>query len=188
MAVNAHNTAVLSLYYCSLGCFELGHAESFFVVFAVHIFESAFLMSCIVLEVLDVLTYTARLWSSSSAGWGSSACPLFPPLSHSPRRNRTGRWFSSGAPRTECPSRGRRAERRCTPPVRAPRSAAGLCGISGGCSCSQRPRLAWCRPRHILTAGSHTSHTGHSPELPSDTGSGHPQKGWKLGDFTKGAQ
>ena len=126
------------------------------------------------------LTYTARLWSSSSAGWGSWACPPSPPLSRSPHRNMMGRWFSSGALRTECQSRDRRAERSCTPLARAPGSAAGLCGISGGYSCCQRLLLAWCRLPHILTAGSHISHTGHSPALPLDTGSGRPQRERKL--------
>lgn len=127
------------------------------------------------------LTCTARLWSSSSAGWGSWACPPSPPPSRSPRRNRTGRWSCGDARRTVCQSRDRRAGRSCTPPARAPGSAAGLCGISAGCSCCRRLSLAWCRPPHTPSAGSHTSRTGRSPALPSDTGSGHPRPKRKLG-------
>lgn len=130
--------------------------------------------------IINRLTYTAHLWSSSSAGWGSWACPPFPPLSRSPRRNMMGRWFSSGARHTECQSRDRRAEQSCTPLARAPGNAVGLYGISGGYSCCQSLLLAWCRPQHILTAGSHISHTIHSPELPSGTGFDHPQKEKKL--------
>lgn len=92
----------------------------------------------------------------------------------------TGQWFSSGAPHTECQSRDRRAERSCTPLAHAPGSAAGLCGISGGCSCCQRRLLAWYRLQHILTAEIHISRTGRSPELPSDTGFGRPQTELKL--------
>lgn len=127
------------------------------------------------------LTCTARLWSSSSAGWGSWACPPSPPPSRSPRRSRTGRWSCGDARRTACLSRGRRAERSCTPQARAPGSAAGLCGISGGCSCCRRRSLAWCRPPRTPSAGSHISRTGRSPEPPSDTGSGRPQPRRKLG-------
>lgn len=127
------------------------------------------------------LTCTAHLWSSSSAGWGSWACPPSPPPSRSPRRSRTGRWSCGDARRTACLSRGRRAARSCTPQARAPGSAAGLCGISGGCSCCRRRSLAWCRPPHTPSAGSHISRTGRSPEPPSDTGSGRPQPRRKLG-------
>lgn len=125
-------------------------------------------------------TDTAHLLSSSSAGWGSWASPPSPPLSRSPRRSTTGQWFSSSAPHTEVRSMDRRGGRSCTPPARAPGSGVGLGGISDGYSCCQRPPTSWCRPPHIRTAGSRISHTGHSPELPSDTGFGHPKKERKL--------
>lgn len=131
------------------------------------------------------LTCTARLWSSSSAGWGSWACPPSPPPSRSPRRSRTGRWSCGDARRTACRSRGRRAERSCTPQARAPGSAAGLCGISAGCSCCRRLSLAWCRPPRTPSEGSHISRTGRSPEPPSDTGSGRPRPRRKLGGERK---
>lgn len=121
-------------------------------------------------------TDTARLLSSSSAGWGSWASPLY----RSPRRSTMGRWFSSAALRTEIRSMDRRVGRSCTPLVRAPGSGVGLGGISDGYSCCQRPPTSWCRLPHIRTAGSRISHTGHSPELPSDTGFGHPKKERKL--------
>lgn len=91
-----------------------------------------------------------------------------------------GQWFSSASPHIVCQSRDRRAERSCTPPALAPGSASGLCGISGGYSRCRRLWIAWCRPQHIRTAGSHISRTGHSPELPLDIGFGHPQKQKRL--------
>lgn len=74
----------------------------------------------------------------------------------------------------------RRGGRSCTPPARAPGSGVGLGGISDGYSCCQRQPTSWCRPPHIQTAGSRISHTGRSPERPSDTGFGHPKKERKL--------
>lgn len=121
------------------------------------------------------LTYTAHLWSSSSVGWGSWASQLFPRLSGSPHRSMTGRWFSSGAPHTECQCRDRRAKQSCTPLGHAPGSAAELCGISGGYSCCQFVLPAWCRQQHILTAVSRISRTAHSSVLPSNTGFAHPR-------------
>lgn len=136
---------------------------------------------CSVSRPDNCLTYTARLWSSSTAGSGSWACPPSPLLGRSPRRNTTVRWFSCGVPRTGCRNRDRRAERSCTPPERAPGSAAGLCGTSAGYSRCRTPWLAWCRPRRTLTSGSRISHTSRSPEPPSDTGFDHPQWERRLG-------
>lgn len=91
-----------------------------------------------------------------------------------------GRWFSSAAQRTAVRSMDRRVGRSCTPRARAPGSGVGPGGISDGYSCCQSQPTSWCRPPRIRTAGSRISHTGHSPELPSDTGFGHPKKERKL--------